>query len=57
MSFNVVINEFEDYLQGNFLVFHFGENLEEAKQFAEQILKKSDYFVEIIPILEDNKEE
>ena len=57
MSFNVVINEFEDYLKGNFLVFHFGENLEEAKQFAEQILKKSDYFVEIIPILEDNKEE
>lgn len=57
MSFNVVINEFKDCLQGNFLVFHFGENLEEAKQFAEQILKKSDYFVEIIPILEDKKEE
>ena len=57
MSFNVVINEFKDYLQGNFLVFHFGENLKEAKQFAKQILKKSDYFVEIIPILEDKKEE
>ena len=57
MSFNVVINEFKACFQGNFLVFHFGENLEEAKQFAEQILKKSDYFVEIIPILEDKKEE
>ena len=57
MIFNVVINEFKDCFQGNFLVFHFGENLEEAKQFAEQILKKSDYFVEIIPILEDKKEE
>ena len=57
MSFNVVINEFKDCLQGNFLVFHFEKNLEESKQFAEQILKKSDYFVEIIPILEDKKEE
>ena len=57
MRFNVVINEFKDCLQGNFLVFHFGEYLEEAKQFAEKILKKSDYFVEIIPILEDKKEE
>ena len=57
MYYNVVINEFNDCFQGNFLVFHFGENLEEAKQFAEQILKISDYFVEIIPILEDKKEE
>ena len=57
MYYNVVINEFKDCYQGNFLVFHFGENLEEAKQFAEQILKISDYFVEIIPILEDKKEE
>ena len=57
MYYNVVINEFKDRFQGNFLVFHFGENLEEAKQFAEQILKISDYFVEIIPILEDKKEE
>ena len=57
MYYNVVINEFKDCFQGNFLVFHFGKNLEEAKQFAEQILKISDYFVEIIPILEDKKEE
>ena len=56
MYYNVVVKNYIGY-SGEQLVFHFGENLEEAKQFAEQILKKSDYFVEIIPILEDKKEE
>ena len=57
MYFNVVINEFQDSLQGNYLVFHFGNDLEEAKKFAEKILRISDYHVEIIPILEKDEEE
>ena len=56
MYYNVVVKNYIDY-SGDQLVFHFGDDFEEAKQFAELILKKSDYFVEIIPILEDKKEE
>jgi hypothetical protein len=57
MYFNVIIHEYEDCMQGNYLIFYFGNNLEEAKNFSEQILKISDYYVEIIPVLEDKKEE
>ena len=57
MYFNVVIHEAEECIQGNYLVFHFGNNLEKAKKFCEQILKISNYYVEIVPILKDKKEE
>ena len=57
MYFNVVIHEVEECMQGNYLVFHFGNNLEKAKKFCEQILKISNYYVEIVPILKDKKED
>ena len=57
MCFNVVIHEDEECINGNYLVFHFGEDLEKAKKFSEQILKISNYYVEIIPILKEKKED
>lgn len=57
MYFNVVIHEVEECMAGNYLVFHFGNNLEEAKKFCEQILKISNYYVEIVPILKEKKED
>lgn len=58
MCFNVVIHEDEEYINdNNYLVFHFGEDLEKAKKFSEQILKISNYYVEIIPILKEKKED
>ena len=32
MYFNVVIHEVEECMPGNYLVFHFGNNLEKAKK-------------------------
>lgn len=54
MYFNVVIKEEYEY---NGLVFHFGENFEEALKFAEKILRISDYSVEILQIHNEDKEE
>ena len=34
MYFNVVIHEVEECMQGNYLVFYFVNNLEEAKKFC-----------------------
>lgn len=53
MYFNVVISDSEETnYYSNQLVFHFGKNLEKAKEFAKLILKISDYYVEIIPLLD-----
>ena len=58
MSFNVVINEFKDCFQGNFLVFHFGDDFEEALKFVNYIAKISEYHIEFLQFKEDdNKEE
>ena len=57
MYFNVVIHEVKECMTENYLVFHFGNNLEEAKKFCEQILKISNYYVEIVPILKEKKED
>lgn len=54
MYFNVVVKEEYEY---NGLVFHFGENFEEALKFAEKILRISDYSVEILQFYNEDKEE
>lgn len=56
MCFNVVVRDDEELNHyTNQLVFHFGEDLEKAKEFSKIILQISGYYVEIIPIL-DKKE-
>ena len=56
MYFNVVVRYDEELNHyTNQLVFHFGEDLEKAKEFSKIILQISGYYVEIIPIL-DKKE-
>lgn len=53
MYFNVVVSDSEETnYYSNQLVFHFGKNLEKAKEFAKLILEISDYYVEIIPLLD-----
>lgn len=54
MYFNVVIKDktvFEG--ESNQLVFHFGNDLDKAVKFANQILKISTYHVEILQFEDD----
>ena len=57
MTYKVLISDSTDYRNNNTLIFYFGTELEKAKNFCKEILKISDYYVEIIPILEDGSEE
>lgn len=54
MYYNVVIKESYEYTG---MVFHFGENFEKALEFAENILRISDYSVEILQIQKEEEEE
>ncbi len=53
MYYNVVVKEFYEYTG---MVFHFGVNFEKALKFATDILKNSEYCVEIIQIPEETEE-
>ena len=55
MYYNVVVKRSVEFFGGDSLVFHFNENLSEALDFAQLILLKSDYHVEILQF--ENKEE
>lgn len=55
MYYNVVVNpEDNEY---DFLVFHFEEDFEKAKEFIKTVWETSDYEVKIIPILKENEGE
>lgn len=58
MYFNVVVKDNIDICyEDNQLVFHFGEDFEEALKFAEKVLRISDYNVEILQFYNEDKEE
>lgn len=59
MYYNVVVKDTIDNYDayGNSLVFHFGEEFEEAFQFMEKILRTTDYCVEFLQIEKDEEEE
>lgn len=57
MYYNVIIKDGIDFYESNSLTFHFGENFEEALNFAKNILNISEFNVEILQFEEDKKEE
>ena len=57
MYYNVIIKDGIDFSESNSLTFHFGENFEEALNFAKNILNISEFNVEILQFEEDKKEE
>lgn len=54
MYYNVVVKNYISY-SGEQLVFHFGNDFEEALKFVNYIAKISDYNIELLQI--DEKEE
>lgn len=57
MYYNVVVKNYIDY-SGEQLVFHFGDDFEEALKFVNYIAKISEYHIEFLQFKEDdNKEE
>ena len=57
MYYNVVVKNYIGY-SGEQLVFHFGDDFEEALKFVNYIAKISDYNIELLQLDEDdNKEE
>ena len=59
MYYNVVIkDDVEESLTQNELVFHFGDDFEEALKFVNYIAEISEYHIEFLQFKEDdNKEE
>ena len=57
MYYNVVVKNYIGYA-GEQLVFHFGDDFEEALKFVNYIAKISEYHIEFLQFKEDdNKEE
>ena len=54
MSFNVVVKNYIGYA-GEQLVFHFGDDFEEALKFVNYIAKISDYNIELLQLNEEEE--
>lgn len=57
MYYSVVVKDGTDFYESNCLTFHFGDNFQEALDFAEKILKISDFNIEFLQFEEDDNEE
>lgn len=56
MYYNVVVKDGLDFYESNCLTFHFGNNFQEALDFAEKILKISDFNIEFLQFEENEGE-
>ena len=54
MYYNVVVKNYIGYA-GEQLVFHFGDNFEEALKFVNYIAKISDYNIELLQLNEEEE--
>ena len=57
MYYNVVVKDGLEFYDSNCLTFHFGSNFQEALEFAEKILKISDFHIEFLQFEENEGEE
>ena len=57
MYYNVVVKDGLDFYESNCLTFHFGDNFQEALDFAEKILKISDFNIEFLQFEENEGKE